>query len=486
MKLVRKLGFAVSISICLLLGIRVYFRREEERREFRTYARRDHAVLGGALATAVESVWERDGLDAAVGLIQRVNRDMRGKTIRFVLVEPDARPPFVPRAPALIPRVGAPPNSQLTMDADVPSVLTYARVDLPGDRDPAIEVYEPLTEETAFLGRFVNRFVVTTAVIVGTCALLIFGYGVLFVAKPLRRLMDKADRIGRGDLSGPVQVRQNDEVRELAQALNEMCERLREAREMAETAAEARMRAVTQLRHADRLRTVGELASGIAHQMGTPLNVVRGRGAMIASGEVNETRMRELGAIVVEQADRVSDTIRRLLDYSRRQVPNFVSADLAQVVQQSVRLVDSLANERNVRLDLKVPREALTIALDAGQIHQALTNLIVNAVHASPKGQTVSVSVGRVGDEAVVSVADHGKGISEEQVPHVFEPFYTTKRAGEGTGLGLSVADGIVREHGGHIAVESRAGEGARFSVHLPVRTIDVARASVQHSQLPA
>jgi signal transduction histidine kinase len=359
-------------------------------------------------------------------------------------------------------------------------------VDLPGERDPAIELFERLTEERPFLERFVSRFVVTTAVIVAACAALIFGYGVWFVARPLRKLMDKADRIGRGDLAGPVQLERDDEIRDLAQALNAMCERLREAREMAEAAADARMRAVTQLRHADRLRTVGELASGIAHQMGTPLNVVRGRGAMIANGEVNETRMRELGAIVVEHADRVSDTIRRLLDYSRRQVPNFVSADLAQIVQQSVRLVDSLANERHVRLELSVPREDLTIAVDAGQIHQALTNLIVNAVHASPSGETVSVTVGQKGSEVVVTVIDHGKGIAEDQVPHIFDPFYTTKRAGEGTGLGLSVADGIVREHGGHIAVESRVGHGARFSVHLPVRTLDVARASVQHAQLPA
>jgi signal transduction histidine kinase len=215
--------------------------------------------------------------------------------------------------------------------------------------------------------------------------------------------------------------------------------------------------------------------------MGTPLNVVRGRGAMIASGEVNESRMRELGAIVVEQADRVGDTIRRLLDFARRQHPNFVNADLGQVVQQSTRLVEPLASERNVRLDVSLPRDALTIAVDAGQIHQALTNLIVNAVHASPQGETVSVAVSRNDGQVNITVGDHGKGIPEDQIASIFDPFYTTKRAGEGTGLGLSVADGIVREHGGHISVESRLGEGARFSVHLPVRSLDAARASLSH-----
>ena len=481
MKLVRKLSLAISISVCLLLGTRVYFRREEERKEFRTDVQRDHQYLGAALATAVASVWEREGRAPALELVQRVNTKQRDVTIRLVFADD---PKNHARAPGLIPRPAAPARSQLVMEGDMPTMLTYARVDLPGERGAAIELYERLTDEKIVLDRFVNRFVVTIAAIVCFCAVIIFAFGVIFVAKPLRKLMDKAERIGRGDLSGPVQVQQDDEIRELAQALNAMCERLREARELAEAAADARMRALTQLRHADRLRTVGELASGIAHQMGTPLNVVRGRGAMIASGEVNEMRMRELGAIVVEQADRVGDTIRRLMDFARRQHPNFVNADLAQVVQQSIHLVESLASEREIRLDVSLPREPLTIAVDAGQIHQALTNLLVNAVHASPRGESVSVALAQGDGHVNITVRDRGKGIPEEQLAHIFDPFYTTKRAGEGTGLGLSVADGIVREHGGHISVESRVGEGARFSVHLPVRSLDVARASLH--QLPA
>jgi signal transduction histidine kinase len=484
MKLVRKLSLAISLSVCILLGTRVYSRREEERVEFRTDVERDHHYLGAALATAVATVWERQGLGPALELLGRVNSKQKDVTIRFVFANKSAKKPYRPRMAGLIPGPGVAPRSKLVMEGDMPTMLTYAHVDSPGVRDAAIELYEKLTQEEVVLGRFVNRFVVTILVIVACCAIIIFAFGVIFVAKPLRRLMDKADRIGHGDLSGPVQIQQNDEIRELAQALNAMCERLREARELAEAAADARMRALTQLRHADRLRTVGELASGIAHQMGTPLNVVRGRGAMIASGEVSESRMRELGAIVVEQADRVGDTIRRLLDFARRQHPNFVNADLGQVVQQSARLVEPLASERNVRLEVSLPREALTIAVDAGQIHQALTNLIVNAVHASPHGDTVSVAVTSNDGQVHISVSDHGKGIPEDQLASIFDPFYTTKRAGEGTGLGLSVADGIVREHGGHISVESRPGEGARFSVHLPVRSLDAARASL--SQLPA
>jgi two-component system NtrC family sensor kinase len=484
MKLVRKLSLAISLGVCVVLGLRVWVRLEEERRDFRADVQRDHDVLGGALALAVLSVWERDGQEPALALVNRVNSERAGVSIRYVEASPTNEPRHRARVPEFIPAARLPPRSNLVMEKGVPTMLTYAPIALPDRQGAAIEVYERLTAEDDVLGRFVNRFVVTTLVLVSFCAVIIFGFGVIFVAKPLRKLIDKAERIGRGDLGGPVLVMQNDEIREVAQAVNHMCDRLRDARELAEAAAEARMRAVTQLRHADRLRTVGELASGIAHQLGTPLNVIRGRGAMIANGEVAEARMRELGAIVVEQADRVGDTIRRLLDFSRRQHPTFTMADINQLVEQSVRLVESLASERAVQLKLSLPEQREVSALDAGQIHQALTNLIVNAVHVSPASEAVEVAVTREGDELRVSVRDRGKGIADDQLQQIFDPFYTTKRAGEGTGLGLSVADGIVREHGGHISVESRPGKGATFTMHLPVRSLDEARASL--SQPPA
>jgi signal transduction histidine kinase len=218
--------------------------------------------------------------------------------------------------------------------------------------------------------------------------------------------------------------------------------------------------------------------------MGTPLNVVRVRGAMIASGEVNEPRMRELGAIIVEQVDRVGGTIRQLLDFARVTQPSLSTSDLGRLVAQCLRLVEPLASERNVRLCLHTPSEPVLLAMDLGQIHQALTNLLVNALHASPSGETVDVTIERVGKDVLISVSDHGEGIPEEQAAQIFEPFYTTKRAGEGTGLGLSVAQGIVREHNGRITVETKRGRGAIFRVTLPLEPATAREPS--QAQVPA
>ena len=311
---------------------------------------------------------------------------------------------------------------------------------------------------------------IAAAAVIAVAAVLFaltFGFGVLFVANPLRALVAKANRIGAGDLSGPLRLTGDDEIRDLAVAMNVMCERLSEARERVVEEAQARIRTLEQLRHADRLRTVGELASGIAHQLGTPLNVVRARGSMIAAGEVPEARMRALGQVIVEHVDRMAETIRQLLDFARSEQPKLSSGDLAKTVEQTVALVEPLANQRKLRVELDV-HTAAPLRMDAGQVHQALINILVNALHATPEGGCVRVALREEPGAFVVEVQDGGEGIPEDQVPHIFEPFFTTKRAG--TGLGLPISKSIVEQHGGRIEVSSEPGRGTTFLLLLPLR----------------
>jgi two-component system NtrC family sensor kinase len=470
MKLVRKLSLAISLGICVVLGVRTRMRAAEERADFREDVRRDHEQLGKSLARSVEVLWSREGPTRAIDLIDRLNQPGSSLRMRFVRPSAEQGAHDYALSPREIPRVGQPVHSRLLLpDASPPTMLSYVPIDLPEGSDGGIELYEELTDEDETISRFVARTVVTTAVVLAVCAAIVFLFGVVFVARPLRKLVNKAERIGRGDLSGPLVIDENNEIRDLALAMNDMCRRLEEARDLAEREATARVRTLDQLRHADRLRTVGELASGIAHQLGTPLNVVRGRGRMIAAGEVSEARMRELGDIIVEQVDRMGDSIRALLDFARRQQPTLSACDVGNVLQQSLRLVEPLASERNVDVQLTLPEDSIVLPLDAGQIHQALTNLLVNALHASPFGGVVEVKAERTASEATISVRDFGDGIEAKQLEHIFEPFFTTKGVGEGTGLGLSVAQGIVREHRGRITVESARGQGAVFRVSLPL-----------------
>jgi signal transduction histidine kinase len=234
-----------------------------------------------------------------------------------------------------------------------------------------------------------------------------------------------------------------------------------------------------QIRHADRLSTVGKLAAGVAHELGTPLAVVSGRAKRIVrSGPPAETG--DDARIIVEQADRMAAIIRQLLDFARRRGAVKAPADVGALARSTIGLLAPFAAKRGVMLRVDDASDATPIAVDAGQLQQALTNLIMNGVQAMSRGGELRVAIERArltppaavgGAEAsylVLRVVDQGVGIQPEHVAHVFEPFFTTKDVGEGTGLGLSVAHGIVAEHGGWIDVASEPGAGATFTVHLP------------------
>ena len=173
--------------------------------------------------------------------------------------------------------------------------------------------------------------------------------------------------------------------------------------------------------------------------------------------------------------------IRQLLDFSRRTGAHLDDADLRQVAAGTLEMLGPLAEKRRVALCLTPGDDDVTVRADWNQIQQAVTNLVVNAIQATPDGGTVEVAVGRAaagsddpGNRVLLRVRDSGHGIAPDDLPRVFEPFFTTKDVGEGTGLGLAVAYGIVREHGGWIEVESELGKGSRFTIVLPASAAHV------------
>jgi signal transduction histidine kinase len=319
--------------------------------------------------------------------------------------------------------------------------------------------------------RFVRSAIVETAAMAVTLAIvsatLSFLMGQWLVGARVRVLSDKARRIGLGDFSGPIVLRQHDELTELAREVNAMCDRL--------------VATLQQLRHADRLATVGKLASGVAHELGTPLNVVSARARMIADGEANAEEAREYAGVIVGATERMTRTIRQLMQFARRGQVEKTRRDLRDLARETLELLRPLADKRRVTLDLVASDLDATVSVDGAQIQQVITNLTMNAIQANPDGGTVELSLSRErarppvepgGSEMsalCLRVRDTGAGIAPEHLQHVFEPFFTTKDVGEGTGLGLAVAYGIIREHGGWIGVESQVGRGTTFSVFLPL-----------------
>ena len=223
------------------------------------------------------------------------------------------------------------------------------------------------------------------------------------------------------------------------------------------------------LRRQEKLTAMGELASGVAHEIRNPLNaisIIAQRFAYEFTPTQNEKEYRELAQSVVTASRQVSAIIERFLEFARPPALNLHRHALNDVVHQAVALVESQARAKGLHLEFS-DAEPLELALDSEQMQEVFVNLLQNAVQATPAGGRISVRLRREEEQAVVEIADTGTGIPPEHLSRIFDLYFTTKP--DGTGMGLSVSHRIVIEHGGRIDVHSRVGEGSTFRVVLPL-----------------
>jgi signal transduction histidine kinase len=312
------------------------------------------------------------------------------------------------------------------------------------------------------------RLLATLAILIGVAAVVSLVVGRRVVGRPVDALAAKAERAGRGDFGGPLVLRQSDELGDLARAMNQMCADLAESSRMLASEVDAREQALNQLRRADRLMTVGRLAAGLAHELGTPINVVSERIKMAAAGEIAPDDVPRNNQRMLEQLDRMARIIRQLLDFARQRSPEKTDADLVKLLRHVADLLRPLAEKASVSVVLEASDGPATAKVDTQQIEQAVSNLLVNAFQAMPQGGVVALRLRHDPGGFCIEVVDHGTGIASSDLVRIFEPFFTTKDVGEGTGLGLSVVHSIVEEHGGQIEVDSEPGRGSTFRVLLP------------------
>lgn len=224
------------------------------------------------------------------------------------------------------------------------------------------------------------------------------------------------------------------------------------------------------LRQADRLRAVGELAASIAHEIRNPLASIAGSIEMLSESPALDERERRLLAIILKESDRLNHIIEEFLAYARERVPQLAPLDLRVIVEEVVTLFrGNAAADHGIEIALCAPEALPAVPADAEQLKQVFYNLLRNAADAMPDGGRVEIEIGPdASDPDVVRVRVHdtGCGIPPEALEHVFEPFYSTKK--QGLGIGLALAEKIVRAHGGTIGVESLPGHGATFTITLP------------------
>lgn len=320
-------------------------------------------------------------------------------------------------------------------------------------------------------------------------ALLLLLLGQLFycwVFRPLRRLIEGSRRVAAGDFLHRIQLSSGDEMDELAQAMNDMTERFQQIRDDLDRQVRQRTREVIR---GEQLASVGFLAAGVAHEINNPLASIalsaesleeRLQGTLWPAGgeapaglsdDPDGEVVRDYLQMIQKEAFRCKEITERLLDFSRLGDVEHHEVDLQELVQAVVDMVRHVGKYREKRIAFRC-QEPVRAWVNAQEMKQVVLNLITNGLESLDPGGTVQIDLGRRGDQAQLTVTDNGCGMTEEVKAHLFEPFFTRRRDGQGTGLGMSITFRIIQEHGGEIDVHSAGpGQGSRLTVRLPLES---------------
>lgn len=232
----------------------------------------------------------------------------------------------------------------------------------------------------------------------------------------------------------------------------------------------------TQVLHDDKMTSLGKLSASVVHELNNPLtgilNFIKLMQRLLDKASRGEEDLSQLSTylnLVYNETSRVSKTVSNLLAFSRKTAQEFRLVNLNALLSETISLTEYQMRLQDIKVERRLAADLLLVTADQGQLKQAFLNLLLNAIDAMPKGGTLTLSTRNARQRSVViQVADTGVGIPKEYFSNIFEPFYTTKKAGYGVGLGLSVVYGIIRDHKGSIKVDSTVGQGTVFTVRLP------------------
>jgi signal transduction histidine kinase len=298
------------------------------------------------------------------------------------------------------------------------------------------------------------------AVIICAVSMFVLAY---LIQRPMVELQEKMELVGKGNLDVAVSFSQrNDEIGDLGRNFNQMVQLLRDSREEIERLHR------TQMSRAEHFATLGELATGLAHEIRNPLAGIAGVIEIVGRDLPASSPARAVVKDVRLEIGRISRTLTDLLETARPRHPEVRRSNLNTTVEHAVMLARQQVLSRPIKIELQKDSDLPEVEHDSDQIHQVLLNLLLNAVQAMEQTGTVRVEISSREDCACVVVSDDGRGIPAHNLPNIFRPFYTTK--GNGTGLGLSLARRIVEDHHGRIEVSSVMGKGSQFTVLLPFR----------------
>lgn len=338
-----------------------------------------------------------------------------------------------------------------------------------------------ILQHTSFMEEDIQRakwsiLIMIFMLIGGTVVLVLFGTG-KWITQPISKLTKGIDDLAKGNLNHKIDLKRGDELSELAKAFNQMAVDLKEAQARIIQEAETKLELERSLRQSEKLATIGQLASGLAHEIGTPLNIIAGRAELMKRRLEDEEGAQKNLDIIVQQTERITKIIQQLLGFVRKKRPEQKTLTLSTLLETTLDFLDHQMQKQRVKVVKDVKENLPPMIGDPDQLQQVFLNLILNAIQSMPEGGTLRLSASSKwiskedfedGERRYleVCVEDTGIGMEREVIQNVFNPFFTTKDTG--TGLGLMVSQGIVQDHEGWIDAESEIGKGSVFKVYLP------------------
>lgn len=476
MRLSTRMTVTVGTCAAVLFGVLGVLQVRREEVDLRAVARNESLLLGRALQTAFENALRDRQVEDVVETLDALQRV--DPSVAIVVFDETGRVVGVSEgasASAEIHRLGITARSSsepiIEFEPDTaPEVLRVGlrlREETPTDAS-AIVLEKPLTElrrDLAVTKRDIAWVVLFFVLGVATLAWVITRR---YIGVPLAQLISDMRRVREGHLEIQPNAPNTDEVGETQLEFERLVRTLEATRERADHEFEARQRMEQGLRDADKLITLGQLSAVLAHEIGSPLQVLEGRVRSLVKKSDRQTVERVV-PLIVGQTERITRIVQQLLEITRKRPPARAPTDFAMAVQSVVDLLELEARRRRIRLETSYSGNT-TLNADADQLQQVALNLVRNAIQASPADSTIEISLRGEGEQVVLKVEDAGPGVPPDVVEKLFEPFFTTRSAHGGTGLGLSVVKSIVQEHQGTVSFVPRE-TGALVQVTLPTKT---------------
>lgn len=479
-----KVSLGVSALALVVFGAIAAWQASVERRDLYRAVEREMMLIGRAMRVSAENALRdrqiRD-VELTVSALEQIQPD-----VDVLLFAPDGSlwaqsagaSGSLPRVGSRLPArpIGDPP--QIAFEDDYAILLVPLKADQPLG---TLAILRPLADVDLDLAAEVSGLAVGVLAFAALAGVLVYGLGEVLVGRPLARLSSAMARVGSGDFHPRLETARSDEIGRVGTDFSVMLGELDHARTSLEQEQDAHRRSQRALQDADRLVTVGQLSAGLAHEIGSPLQVLHGRARRLLKHAGDPEAVSRDAEVIAGQAERITRIVQQLLGVARRR-PRHERDDPRTAVGAVVSLLEYEARRKGVALELSVTDDLPGSAVDSDPLQQISLNLARNALQASSSGGMVKLTLTRgevtratAGPSPAslrLIVEDQGIGFSPELKPQLFDAFFTTRASEGGTGLGLAIVHSIVKDLGGSIDVTSEVGHGTRFVVDLPLDAV--------------